>query len=372
MNRILHVDHANLQVTFQAYHAIRILHENYGLALVNMGSSDRQTLGGAIAGGTHGTSGSDRSDTFTSSIVELKMVTAQGGDILLEPDELTTYGVGGIIYQVTLKVVPFYYLRQITTTMDSSLIDFEQWWDFDYGFFMARWMSPNLPDTASCCQLIQFEKATVEQYLEDRQIARRERCNRIFTIGALPFAPKWYRRRRVLNLLCQESNFVDVYIHQFANDPYPHYLEWEYAVPFDNNPNALVPQIPGAVEHIPYPVEVLMRISPKDAAIGHLAHEHDVVWFSLNIVIPSYVDCLSQDEMNCLAEPFERLMTDSGSLPVVAYPHKLMVHPDWAGLTQDHVDFLSSFQYTHDPKGKMFNDCLAELFRERKPKHIIS
>eukprot|EP01084_Bolivina_argentea_P210575 358364_1 len=65
-------------------HLIREL-ELHSLALPNMGNYDRQSLGGAIVGGTHGTSGNGKIDTFTSSIVQLKMINAKGDDITLSP-----------------------------------------------------------------------------------------------------------------------------------------------------------------------------------------------------------------------------------------------------------------------------------------------
>lgn len=131
MNKVIKVEGniVTVEAGIKIRDAIRIL-EKKGLALKNMGNYDRQSIGGAICGGTHGTTGQGRFDTFTSSIVSFKMINAKGEDVELGPEESVNFGIGGIIYEVTLELVPFYYLEEKRTPIqDPTNFDFNSWWE---------------------------------------------------------------------------------------------------------------------------------------------------------------------------------------------------------------------------------------------------
>ena len=138
MNRVLSIEGTTVTVEagIKIRDAIRILEED-GLAFRNMGNYDRQSIGGAICGGTHGTSGQGKTDTFTSSIVSLKMINAKGQDCVLTPEESVNFGLGGIIYEVTLSLEPFYYLEQNSYNVDPSTIDFNNWWQSGAQFIVS-------------------------------------------------------------------------------------------------------------------------------------------------------------------------------------------------------------------------------------------
>jgi FAD/FMN-containing dehydrogenase len=138
MNKVLSIDGTTVtvQAGIKIRNAIRIL-EKGGLALKNMGNYDRQSLGGAICGGTHGTSGQGKTDTFTSSILSLKMINAKGEDCVLTPEQSVNFGLGGIIYEVTMSLEPFYYLEQNSYNVDPSTIDFNKWWQSGAQFIVS-------------------------------------------------------------------------------------------------------------------------------------------------------------------------------------------------------------------------------------------
>ncbi|GFH47548.1 hypothetical protein CTEN210_04023 [Chaetoceros tenuissimus] len=130
MNKVIKVEGniVTVEAGIKIRDAIRIL-EKKGLALKNMGNYDRQSIGGAICGGTHGTTGQGRLDTFTSSIVSFKMINAKGEDVELGPEESVNFGIGGIIYE---------------------------WWESSALFSMARWNYPGRD--YEVFQLVEFSK----------------------------------------------------------------------------------------------------------------------------------------------------------------------------------------------------------------------
>ena len=90
-----------------------------GLALENLGDIDRQTLGGAIATATHGTGAGWRN--LSSQVTAIELACADGQlrtiDPKADPDALRAARVGlgalGIVYAVTLRVLPAYTLRRV-------------------------------------------------------------------------------------------------------------------------------------------------------------------------------------------------------------------------------------------------------------------
>lgn len=116
---LISVDKENFTATFYAgtylYEVGPILAE-YGLALINMGDIQQQTLAGAISTGTHGTG--ITLGSFSSMVKTWGIVTGEGEYIQHERgyDALSealhvSMGLLGILITVTLHVVPLYSLE---------------------------------------------------------------------------------------------------------------------------------------------------------------------------------------------------------------------------------------------------------------------
>ena len=121
MNRILHVDRTALRVTVQAGIKLKELIAQlakFGLALSNLGSIADQSLAGAIATGTHGSGRNFR--CLADQVESFRLIDGEGRERWFTRGQkdfdavLVGLGCFGVVYQVTLAVVPCFQLHAIT------------------------------------------------------------------------------------------------------------------------------------------------------------------------------------------------------------------------------------------------------------------
>ncbi len=147
MSRILHLDAAAERVTVQA--GIRLSDlitqlEERGMALANLGSIATQSLAGAIATGTHGTGIAFK--CLADQVQSLSLIDGRGEKRVIDrehPDfAAIAVGLGafGIIYEMTLSIVPTFQMHAITEMIPfDDLVDnldhhvrahdhFKLWW----------------------------------------------------------------------------------------------------------------------------------------------------------------------------------------------------------------------------------------------------
>src|SRR4051812_48265759 len=119
MDRVLDIDRASGLVRAQAgiglRRLVRELHR-HGLALPNLGDVDAQSLGGALATGTHGTG--VRLRNLSSAVTAMELVLADGSERVVDAgDELAAARVGlgalGVVVAVTLRCVPAFRLHAV-------------------------------------------------------------------------------------------------------------------------------------------------------------------------------------------------------------------------------------------------------------------
>ena len=111
-------------------HAIGPLLAEHGLALVNMGDIDRQTLAGAVATGTHGTGRGLGS--LSSAVRALELVDGCGGQRRVEGNAAldaarVALGLLGVMTAIEMQVMPAYGLRErnLKESVEQCLEQFE-------------------------------------------------------------------------------------------------------------------------------------------------------------------------------------------------------------------------------------------------------
>lgn len=115
---LIAVDKEQMQATFYAgtyLHEVGPLLEKHGLALINMGDIQEQSLAGAISTGTHGTG--ITLGSFSSMVTKWGFVNGLGeyieherGDDDLSKALHVSLGLLGILVKVTIQVIPLYSL----------------------------------------------------------------------------------------------------------------------------------------------------------------------------------------------------------------------------------------------------------------------
>ena len=135
LDQVLTVDVERRLVRVQAGITLHALNEQLavrGMALPNLGDVDVQTLGGALATGTHGTGVT--LPNLSAQVAEVRLVDGRGEVRHLDastPDLLraarVSIGAVGVVTEVTLQCVPAYVLRMVTRTQatDQVLADLE-------------------------------------------------------------------------------------------------------------------------------------------------------------------------------------------------------------------------------------------------------
>jgi D-arabinono-1,4-lactone oxidase len=114
-NKVLSVDEVRQTVVMES--GIRLWElsdelRKVGLAIPNLGSIDEQSIAGAIATGTHGST--LRHGILSESVLALRIMLSNGGTVLCDSEQnadlfaaaLVSLGALGIITEVTFKAVP--------------------------------------------------------------------------------------------------------------------------------------------------------------------------------------------------------------------------------------------------------------------------
>ncbi|ERS99525.1 hypothetical protein HMPREF1624_04727 [Sporothrix schenckii ATCC 58251] len=139
LNRVIAVDRASCQVTVEA--GIRLFDlsaelAKHGLALPNLGSINEQSLAGACATGTHGSS--LQHGLLSDDIVALRITLGDGTTKTCTRDTadadendlfraaLLSLGTLGIVVEITLRAVPAFRLSW-SQTVDKDSVVFDAW-----------------------------------------------------------------------------------------------------------------------------------------------------------------------------------------------------------------------------------------------------
>ena len=222
----------------------------HGLALANMGDIDRQTLGGVVGTGTHGTGRGLGS--LSAQVAGFRLILANG-DVLscsaTENPEIfaagrVSMGTLGLMTEISIHVQPAYKLveknfalpiSELFEKLDTLVADnrhFEFFW-FPYA------------DTAICKSLNPSDAPAPEPRSADVMQARGERGSGDMRTFAginefLPYMPFLLRSaHRLFSRLMPGPERVRWSYEIFPSPRNVRFNEMEYAVPYDKGPDCL-------------------------------------------------------------------------------------------------------------------------------------
>ena len=269
---VVDADPASGLVTVRAgtpLHALNHALAGRGLAMINLGDIDRQTISGALATGTHGTGA--RFPGLAAAVRGVRIVLADGTvvdcDAQRDPDlfEAAKVGLGalGIITELTIQCVPAFLLnaREEPSTLSATvarldeLVDevdhFEFYW-FPHTDNVLLKRNAHLPADAPVRPLARWRAWLDDDLLSNRVF---EGINRVSTVR-----PAWVPRINALTSRVLSSREYTLPSYQvFASQRNVRFREMEYSVP-----RACVVDVLMALKdmtddrdhRVPFPVEV--------------------------------------------------------------------------------------------------------------------
>lgn len=266
------VDAATHRVTVRAGTPLHVLNAGLaarGLAMVNLGDIDRQTISGALATGTHGTGA--RFQGLAAAVVGTRIVLADGTivdcDAQRDPDlfEASRIGLGavGIITELTLQCVPAYLLnaREDPGTLSGTLAGLDELVDgidhFEFYWFphtdnVLLKRNTRLPAEDARVPLPRWRAWLDDDLLSNRVF---EAVNRVSAAR-----PAWVPRINSMSSRVLSSREFTLPSHEvFASQRDVRFREMEYAVPRESVAGVLT-ELKAMTDHgdlrIPFPVEV--------------------------------------------------------------------------------------------------------------------
>jgi FAD-linked oxidoreductase len=220
------------------------------LALKNMGDIDRQTLGGVVGTGTHGTGRT--LGNFSSAVAGFRLITANGDVLNCAADEnpdvfaagRCSLGALGIMTEITMSVMPAYRLveknfllppDELFAKLDSLVADnrhFEFFW-FPYADVAV---CKSLNETT---QVAPEPRSAEEMYLRGEKGSADEKAfaaiNRV-----LPYTPFLLKQsHRLFSQLMPGAGKVRWSSELFPSPRTIRFNEMEYAVPYAKGPDAI-------------------------------------------------------------------------------------------------------------------------------------
>lgn len=291
MDRILDVDRESALVRVEAgvtLHALGPRLLAHGLALPSLGDIDAQTLGGAVATGTHGTGA--RFQSISASVAGVELVLADGSERTLTQDDgdllrAARVGLGslGIVVAVTLRCEPAFRLHavdvprpleDVLATLDDLVAtnDHFELWTFPHSpvALTATKNRTDAPPDPPHPAVAWVSDVLMDNYAFEAvcRIARR-------APRAIP------RLNRFAGRAASRRERVDWSFRSFANPRHVRFNEMEYAVPREHVVDALRATRAVLERHpVVFPIE--LRFVAADDALLSPAHGRDIATLSIH------------------------------------------------------------------------------------------
>lgn len=272
LSGLVHADLATGLVTVRAgtpLHALNALLADRGLAMVNLGDIDRQTISGALATGTHGSGA--RFQGLAAAVTAMRIVLADGSIVDCDDRrdaklfEAARIGLGamGVITELTLQCVPAFLLnaREDPSTLTATLAQLDELVDatdhFEFYWFphtdnVLLKRNARLRSDGPQSALPRWRSWLDDDLLSNRVF---EGVNRVCAAR-----PSWVPRiNAITSRVLSSREFTLPSYRVFASQREVRFREMEYAVPREH-----VVEVLGALKamtdrrdhRVPFPVEV--------------------------------------------------------------------------------------------------------------------
>jgi len=364
MNRILEVNKDTLQVRVEAGIKLKDLIrqlEQQGLALSNLGSIHAQSLAGAICTGTHGSGANFQ--CLAAQVESFLLMDAEGKSRTLgkgDPDfnaVLVGFGCFGIMYEITLNVVPCFQMHAITDTADfDEVIDHLDSYVKGYDHFKFWWTVPN-------DSLIVFKNKRTDEPRNDSDFIRwfRDEFLSVIVYRFLLLVGKLNRRffiPLINKILTKEigkkyERTCRSY-HGFLTPSPPVHRETEWAFDYKEAPRllrefrALLPR-----DGHTYNFVQEIRFTKADDYWLSPAYQRDSIWISMYNID-------NNDRWNTQLAKFEAWARANGGRP--HWGKEATLDPTYFSSQYEKIGDFRRLMLQYDPNGKFVNDWVSRIF----------
>ncbi|OJU81189.1 MAG: hypothetical protein BGO10_09610 [Chlamydia sp. 32-24] len=315
---IISIDSKKLEATIKSGTKLedleRLLFEK-GYALPNMGDINKQTLGGFISTGCHGTG--KNLQGFCANITALKIITPVGEfycDSQTNPEIFKacqiSLGALGVVSEITIKVNPAYNvtITKKRTTFEEAVSNLEENLKNNhcYEFFWFPYTDDVLEKKINITQ----QAVSKKHILKDINDYALENGVLWLLCEVSRHYPNYYRKKArtlIPYILTNSETSMSCY-GCYATPRLVKHFEIEYAIPFEKGKETLY-QIKKLLEnnptHVSFPVEV--RYTKEDEMYLSPSYQRDSLW----IAVHAYV----KDEYLDLFKECERIFVANGGRP---------------------------------------------------------
>jgi L-gulonolactone oxidase len=293
LDRILEVDREAGTVRVEAGVVLADLNRRLdalGLAIENLGDIDRQTIAGAISTGTHGTGA--RLQSVSAQIDALELVLADGSSFEVDgsdPAALAAARLGlgalGIIYSVTVRVVPAFTLRRLDSPrpLDEALARLDELNAASDHF--EFYVFPHTT-TALCRESRRTDEPPQPKpraLVYAQEVMLENWVGQLFVLAGRRFPNLSPRLARLASGGVGRSTKVERSHKVFASERRIRFTEMEYGIPREHAPEAVrrVLAIASRPEHhVAFPIEVRF-VAADDVALS-ASHGRDTAYIAVH------------------------------------------------------------------------------------------
>jgi L-gulonolactone oxidase len=293
LDRVLEVDREAGTVKVEAGIGLRELNRRLdaiGLAIENLGDIDRQSIAGAISTGTHGTGAGLQS--MSAQVAAIELVGPDGESREIDdgdPSALAAARLGlgalGLIYAVTVRVVPAFTLRRLDLPrpLDETLARLDELNEANdhFEFYV-------FPHTATA--LCRESRRSAEPprprsraAVYAQEVVLENWVGQLFVLAGRRFPGQTPRLARLASRGVGRSTKVDRSHKVFASERRIKFTEMEYGIPREHAGEAVrrVLQVAARPEHhVAFPVEV--RFVAADDVILSASHGRETCYIAVH------------------------------------------------------------------------------------------
>ena len=262
----------------------------HGLAIENLGDIDRQTIAGSIATGTHGTGARLRS--ISAQIEAVELVAVDGASVEVDgsdPSALAaarlSLGALGLIYAVTVRVVPAFTLARLDHPMplDETLARLDELNEANNHFEFYVFPHTTMALCRETRRTEEPPRPRSPAAVYAQEVMLENWVGQLFVLAGRRLPNQAPRLARIASRGVGRSTKVDRSHRVFASERRIKFTEMEYGIPREHAAEAVrrVLHIAGQPEHrVAFPIEV--RFVAADDVVLSASHGRNTCYIAVH------------------------------------------------------------------------------------------